>query len=75
MAFLDLFRRSRPAGARNPSRNRVRVSLEPLENRWAPSGLDVLTPAVDVDAPPPVDFDAAISSEIELGTDIVVYPE
>lgn len=74
MAFLDLFRSSRPAGARNPFRNRVRVTLEALENRWAPSGLDVLTPPVDVDAPPPDDYDISISSEIGEGAPTDIYP-
>lgn len=73
MAFLDLFRSSRPAGARNPSRNRVRLSLEPLENRLTPSGLDALTPAVDMHAPPN-DYDVPLWSDIGEGAQHDIFP-
>jgi hypothetical protein len=50
MAFFDLFRRSRPRRAPR-ARSRVRLGLETLENRWAPSGLDVL-PSDNAEPPP-----------------------
>jgi hypothetical protein len=52
MRWFDLFQRSRPQCAPAKSRNRVQLTCESLENRLTPSGLDVLTPAVDLDPPP-----------------------